>query len=130
MERALHVTFHEIPLEETLPPQAPGITRAQQEAAAVALRVPMNRAHEVTRYPTITLPGLPICMSYVTYFSEVLEQRLRADSSSPRIGIMCENTETWIKEYGNAAAAEVLRSLLTRGRPPVRWAWLWHLEQS
>ena len=107
MEREIHITFHEIPLEETIPPQAPDITRAHQEAAASALRLPSSRAQEVTRYPTITLPGFPICMDYVTYFSEILEQRLRANPSSPRIAIMCENTETWVREYGNAAAAEV-----------------------
>ena len=124
----MNVTFSEIPEEETVPPQSPDLTRAQQEAAASALRLPPNRAHEITRHPTITLPGFPICIDYVTYFSFVLEKRLRDNPSSPHIAIMCENTETWMGEYGNAAAVEVLRSMLVRGRPPVRWAWTWHVE--
>ena len=77
-------------------------------------------AHRIRKQVCLSLPGLPICMDYVNWFTE-------HKPFNPTYGIMCESIDDWKRSYGDDAFRAMVASMIAHGRPTIHWTFIHYI---
>ena len=125
MPPAHYVAFTHI--DPNLIPGEPDFPVEERQRVGTRMRLPTKQWPKLVKRSAMSMPDHPICVAYMNWAC----QPGRFPTGHGHLpGVVVENKEEWVAQYGEDKLKEMMTSFRTKGQPTLHWTHIHHLDED